>query len=154
MGKITTISRLKKEIACLRKKRKILVFTNGCFDILHPGHIKVLQQAKKKGDILIVGLNSDVSIKKIKGAYRPVLNEQARAQLLAALTPVDYVILFNEPTPYELLKKIKPDILVKGGDWDSSRIVGRNIVKKVYRVKLQPGYSTTAIIKKIQGIPR
>jgi len=153
MGKIKKISQLKKEIRRLQKQGKTLVFTNGCFDILHPGHLRILKQAKQKGDILIVGINSDSSVKKIKGPHRPVLDERARAELLACLTMVDYVVSFSEPTPYQLIQKIKPDILVKGGDWDSHRIVGRNLVKKLYRVKLYPGYSTTNIIKKIKKSP-
>lgn len=153
MTKIKKISQLQKEISRLRKKGRTIVFTNGCFDILHPGHVKILRQAKQKGDVLIVGLNSDLSIKKIKGPQRPILDERARAKVLSALAAVDYIITFNEPTPYQLIQKIKPDILVKGGDWDRSSIVGRDLVKKIYRVKICPGYSTTNIIKKIKSTP-
>jgi D-beta-D-heptose 7-phosphate kinase/D-beta-D-heptose 1-phosphate adenosyltransferase len=153
MKKIKKISQLQKEIVQLRKQGRTIVFTNGCFDILHPGHIKILRQAKQKGDVLIVGLNSDLSVKKIKGPQRPILDERARALVLSALAAVDYVITFHEPTPYQLIQKIKPDILVKGDDWDSSNIVGSNLVKKVCRVKLYPGYSTTDIIKKIKNTP-
>lgn len=150
MGKIKTISTLKTEISKLKKKGKKIVFTNGCFDLLHPGHLKVLSDAKKKGDVLVVGLNSDSSVKKIKSSGRPILDEKARAKILEALELVDFVILFKEQTPYNLIKKIKPDILVKGGDWGKDKIIGGNLVGKVYRIKLYPGYSTTDIINKIK----
>tara|TARA_B100000315_G_C14322370_1_gene471347 strand:+ start:221 stop:679 length:459 start_codon:yes stop_codon:yes gene_type:complete len=150
MGKIKTISTLKTEISRLKKKGKKIVFTNGCFDLLHPGHLKILSDAKKKGDILIVGINSDSSIKKIKPSGRPILDERARAKILEALELVDFVVLFKEKTPYNLIKKIKPDILVKGGDWGKDQIIGSDLVGKVYRIKLYPGYSTTNIINKIK----
>lgn len=150
MGKIKTLKNLVTEISRLKKSGKKIVFTNGCFDLLHLGHLKILLEAKAKGDILIVGLNSDSSIKKIKGLTRPILNQKTRSQLLINLNPVDYVILFKEDTPYNLIKAIKPDILIKGGDWIKGKIVGENLVKKVYRVKLYPQHSTTRIINKIK----
>ena len=150
MGKLKTPAFLSKEITRLKDRGKKIVFTNGCFDILHPGHLKILKQAKKFGDILIVGLNSDLSVRKIKGKKRPILNEKARAQILEAIDIVDFIVLFKEATPYLLIKKIKPDILVKGGDWKKQDIVGNDIAGKVCRVKIYPGYSTTAIINKIK----
>ncbi len=150
MGKVLTAKALVKEISKLKKSGKTIVFTNGCFDILHPGHIKVLKQAKNKGDILVVGVNSDFSIKKIKGASRPILDQKSRTILVSNIVWVDYVVLFNQDTPYALIKKIKPDILVKGGDWTKKNIVGSDITAKVYRVKLAPGISTTKIIEKIR----
>ena len=149
LHKLKNISSLKKIIKEYKEKGQTIVFTNGCFDIIHPGHIKVFKSAKSHGDILVVALNSDSSIKKLKGPRRPILNQKARAQIISALEFVDYVILFNEATPYALIKKVQPDILVKGGDWKIKNIVGRNVVKKVIRVKPDKNYSTTAIINKI-----
>ncbi len=134
----------------MRNKHKKIVFTNGCFDLIHPGHIKILKTAKKTGDILIVALNSDNSVKKIKGPKRPILNEKARATILESIGVVDYIILFNQKTPYELIKALKPDILVKGGDWKENEIIGADITNKIYRVKIRPGYSTSKIIEKIK----
>ena len=150
MGKIKNLKSLEADISSLKRKGKKIVFTNGCFDILHLGHLKILKEAKSKGDILVVGLNSDASIKKIKGPSRPIVNQRTRAKLLANMIGVDYVIIFNQATPYNLIKKIKPDILVKGGDWKQEKIVGNELVKKVYRVKLCLGHSTTSIINKIK----
>ena len=150
MGKIKNSKDLKKDILQLKRKGKKIVFTNGCFDILHLGHLKILKEAKQKGDILIVGLNSDSSIKKIKGPKRPIVDQKTRAMLLSNIIGVDYVVIFNEATPYNLIKKINPDILVKGGDWKKDKIVGSDLIKKVYRVKLCLGHSTTQIINKIK----
>ncbi len=150
INKLKPLSVLKRIISQLKKQNKRIVFTNGCFDLIHPGHIKVLREAKSKGDILIVGLNSDSSVRKIKGGSRPILNEKARIEVLSALEFVDYIILFKSPTPLILIKALKPDYLVKGGDWQGNRIVGREYVKRVYRVKLYPKYSTTKIIQKIK----
>lgn len=150
MDKLKSLPALKKIVEKIKKKRKTVVFTNGCFDLLHPGHIKIFQQAKKKGDILVVGLNSDCSVKKIKGEQRPILNEKARSFILSSLEDVDYIVLFDEDTPYRVIKTLAPDYLVKGGDWKLSEIIGREFVKKVFRVKLSPGYSTSGIIEKIE----
>jgi len=117
---------------------------------MHPGHVKVFKEAKGKGDILIVGLNSDISIKKIKGPGRPILNQIARADVLSAIQYIDYLVVFNESTPYQLIKTLKPNILVKGGDWGKDEIVGRDIVDEVIRIKPIKKYSTTLIINKIQ----
>ncbi len=140
-------------IRTLRTNRRRIVFTNGVFDILHYGHVDYLTKAKKLGDILIVGLNTDSSVKKFKGKNRPIQNEKDRALILAALRPVDYVILFSEETPERLIKMIKPDILVKGADYKISEIVGAEFVKSyggtVKRIKLVKGRSTTGIIGKL-----
>jgi len=135
----------------LRQKRagKKIVFTNGCFDVIHAGHIKVFNQAKAKGDILILGLNSDASIRRIKGPERPIVDQASRAAVLAALEPIDFIVLFDQDTPYETIKALRPDYLVKGGDWDKTKIIGAQLVKKVFRVKLVKNLSTTSIIKKI-----
>ena len=114
----------------LRSENKKVVFTNGCFDILHAGHIDYLSKSKKLGDILIVGVNSDSSIKRIKGDKRPIMNEVDRAFILSNLKPVDYVILFDENTPAEIIDQIIPDILVKGADWEVAKIIGREVVEK------------------------
>lgn len=137
-----------------RNARK-LVFTNGCFDLLHPGHIQSLEAARELGDLLIVGLNSDESVRALKGPGRPVLPEQERAEILAALECVDAVVIFSEPTPREIIAALLPDILVKGGDWPGDQIVGREEIEavggKVERVAVLPGYSTTEILKKIRA---
>jgi D-beta-D-heptose 7-phosphate kinase / D-beta-D-heptose 1-phosphate adenosyltransferase len=135
----------------LKSKRKKIVFTNGCFDLLHSGHIKYLEEAKSFGDILILGLNSDKSIKILKGENRPINNEIDRAQIIAALESVDYVIVFDEEDPYELIKEIKPNILVKGGDYKNKNVVGEDIVDKLQIVKFHKNQSTTKLITKIIG---
>ena len=140
-------------IAGLKRRGKKIVFTNGCFDLLHYGHVKYLADAKKIGDILVVAINSDASVRKIKGSKRPIVNERDRLSLIAALESVDYVLLFNEDTPLEVIEKIKPDILVKGADWARDKIAGSSIVLgaggKVATIKLVRGRSTTNLIKKI-----
>lgn len=114
----------------LKSENKKVVFTNGCFDILHSGHIDYLSKSKKLGDILIVAVNSDSSIRRIKGDKRPIMNEGDRAFILSNLKPVDYVVLFDEDTPAEIINKIVPDILVKGADWEIAKIIGRDVVEK------------------------
>ena len=155
MGRVVELSELKREISKIRKEKKKIVFTNGCFDILHLGHIHLLKKAKKLGDVLIIGLNSDSSVKKIKGEERPIKDENTRAQILASLEMVDFVVIFKEKTPLRLIKSIRPDVLVKGGDWKESEIVGADFVKsykgKVKRIKYLKGHSTTQIIKRIKG---
>lgn len=131
---------------------KTTVFTNGCFDIIHPGHIDILFQAASLGDILIVGLNSDASVRRLKGPGRPVQDETARAAVLAALKPVDYVVIFNEDTPLELIKGLKPGILVKGSEYSEDEIVGSGIAGRTVRINMLPGYSTSNIINKISGL--
>jgi len=151
--KIKSLSEIKKIVQNFKKQGKKIVFTNGCFDLLHYGHVKYLESAKKKGDILIVGLNSDNSVRKIKGKNRPIINENDRARIIAALESVDYVVLFNEETPLKLIKLIKPDILVKGGDWKKSEIVGKDFVisygGSVKILKYIKNHSTSNLIKKI-----
>lgn len=133
-----------------RAEGKKIVFTNGCFDILHAGHVSVLEFSRSKGDALVVGLNSDASVKRLKGPSRPVNTQADRALVLAALQAVDAVCVFEEDTPYELIKLVQPDVLVKGGDYKPSEIVGREFAKKVVRFALLKGRSTTNIIKKVR----
>lgn len=135
----------------LKREGKKIVFTNGCFDIIHRGHIKLLREAKKLGDILIVGLNSDNSIKRLKGSSRPINKLSDRIEVLSAIEYVDYIVVFKEDTPYELIKSIKPDYLVKGGDYKVEEVVGREFAKKVVLVKFLNGRSTTNIIKAIEN---
>jgi len=149
MRKLKDLKTLKRIIRRQKRAGKKIVFTNGCFDIIHAGHIKVFNQAKAKGDILILGLNSDASIKRIKGPKRPIVDQACRAAVLAALEPIDFIVIFDENTPYETIKTLQPDYLVKGGDWDKTKIIGSKLVKKVFRIKLVKGLSTTNIIKKI-----
>lgn len=134
-----------------------VVFTNGCFDLLHPGHIETLERARALGDALIVGLNSDASVRELKGAGRPVICEAERAELLAALECVDGVVIYGEPTPRETIAAILPDILVKGGDWPGDQIVGRAEVEgaggQVVSIPVVPSYSTTAIVQKVRELP-
>lgn len=136
-------------------KDKKVVFTNGCFDIIHRGHVEYLEKAKSLGDILIVGLNDDKSVNELKGIDRPINNEGDRARVLLALRSVDEVIIFGEETPIELINIIKPDVLVKGGDWAVEDIVGHEFVLgnggEVFSLPFSKGYSTTNIIKKIKG---
>jgi len=151
MGKIIS----QKEASLIskeeKKKGRRVVFTNGCFDIIHRGHIELLRQAKARGDILIVGLNSDSSVGEIKGNAHPIIDEESRVVILSSIIHVDYVVIFNEKTPYSLIKMVRPDVLVKGEDWSEEEIVGRDVAGEVVRVKLVPGYSTTEIIKKIMS---
>ena len=133
---------------------KIVVFTNGCFDVIHPGHTYILERAKALGDVLIVGLNSDASVKRIKGLSRPIFNQNDRAEILTALKSVDYVTIFEEDTPLKLIEFFRPDVLVKGGDWPVEKIVGYDFVASyggmVKSIPYIQGYSTTHIIEKIQ----
>ena len=130
-----------------------IVFTNGVFDILHPGHVRYLQAARAHGDLLIVGLNSDASVRRNKGPKRPINSQEERAEVLAALACVDAVSVFDEDTPAEIIRRVQPDVLVKGADWPTDQIVGRDTVEarggQVVLEKVEPGYSTTAIIEKI-----
>ena len=136
-----------------RRRGRKIVFTNGCFDLLHPGHTGYLGAARKLGDLLVVGLNSDASIRRLKGEKRPVMPEWARAKLLLALKAVDYVIIFDEDDPYALIERPRPEVLVKGGDWDPERIIGADLVRErggeVCSLPLVEDFSTTLIIEKI-----
>jgi D-beta-D-heptose 7-phosphate kinase/D-beta-D-heptose 1-phosphate adenosyltransferase len=127
-----------------------IVFTNGCFDILHKGHIKYLKKSKELGDYLIVAINADQSVQKLKGKNRPINNQEDRALVLEAIKYVDKVIVFNEDTPYQLIKKIKPDIITKGGDYTEKEVVGNDIAKVVI-IPYVDGYSTTGIVNAIKG---
>jgi len=153
MRKIKSLKSLKRELAKLRKQGKKIVFTNGCFDILHYGHAKYLQDSKAKGDILVVAVNSDSSVRKIKGKNRPIVDEANRLKLLASLESIDYLTLFKETTPLKIIKAVKPDILIKGADWKKNKIIGSDLVEayggKVSTIKLVKGFSTTNLIKKI-----
>lgn len=133
-----------------------IVFTNGCFDILHSGHVDYLEKAHGLGDFLVVGLNSDQSVQRLKGPGRPVNPAPDRARVLAGLACVDFVLVFEEDTPYELIKAVRPHVLIKGGDWPVHRMVGRDIVEglggEVFSLELTPGYSTTGIISRIKNV--
>ncbi|MFA5805127.1 MAG: D-glycero-beta-D-manno-heptose 1-phosphate adenylyltransferase, partial [Melioribacteraceae bacterium] len=147
---IYELAEIRKE---LKLQNKMVVFTNGVFDILHAGHVDYLTRAKSKGDILIVAVNSDSSVKRIKGELRPIVPQNERAFIISSLKPVDYVIIFDEETPYEIIKNIMPDVLVKGSDWSVENIVGRDIVEatggKVETIEFTNDSSTTNIIKTV-----
>jgi len=151
--KIQSIARLQRIVGNLKRQGKKVVFTNGCFDILHVGHVRYLSKARETGDLLIVGLNTDRSVRTIKGEQRPIVSERERAEVLAALAIVDYVVLFDESDPLRLIAALKPDILVKGADWAKDEIVGRDVVEKgggkVVRIPLVPGSSSTNLIDRI-----
>ena len=149
--KIISPKEAKKIIEKKRAKGKRVVFTNGCFDILHRGHAYYLKEAKKLGDTLIVGLNSDESVKRLKGKSRPINNQEDRAYLLSALESVDYVVIFNEDTPYDLIKEIKPDILVKGADYKGKEVVGSDLVDEVKLIDFVEGKSTTNIVNRARS---
>jgi rfaE bifunctional protein nucleotidyltransferase chain/domain len=148
-SKFVTAGHLAAILARRRLKGDTVVFTNGCFDLVHAGHVAVLEKSRALGDCLVVGLNSDASMRGLKGPGRPLVDQRNRARLLGAMACVDYVVVFNDPTPAALIKRLKPDILVKGGDYKVEDIVGREDVKKVVRIPLVKGLSTTALIGKI-----
>jgi rfaE bifunctional protein nucleotidyltransferase chain/domain len=145
-----------QKISRWRNSGDKIVFTNGCFDILHTGHLDYLEQAKLQGDRLVIGLNSDDSVKRLKGPERPLNNNDSRSRALAALSFVDAVVFFSEDTPYELISTVKPDILVKGGDYLADKIVGSDIVKEnggeVRTIPFTEGFSTTSFIERIKSI--
>ena len=151
MTKILDLPTLAKRLQQDRSDGKKIVFTNGCFDILHRGHAAYLREAKKLGDKLVVGLNSDASVRQLKGEARPINTEDDRAYLLESLACVDYVIIFTEDTPYELLSHVHPDVLVKGGDYQIEEVVGREFAKEVKLIHFLEGYSTTNTIERMQG---
>lgn len=140
--------------ATLRAERKRIVFTNGVFDILHPGHVRYLAEARTHGDALVVAVNSDRSVRAIKGPERPINPEQDRAEVLASLACVDAVVVFDEDDPHAIISALQPDVLVKGADWAADRIIGRDVVEarggEVVRIRFAPGFSTTSIIEKIK----
>lgn len=144
------------QIQKLQKSGKKIVFTNGCFDVLHVGHVRYLAEARALGDALVVGLNSDASVRRLKGQRRPVVSEKERAEVLQSLRSVDFVLLFSEDTPLQLIQKVKPDILVKGGDWKAKDIVGSDFVLKrggrALSLSFVKGRSTTSLLKTIQKL--
>lgn len=149
---------LAKRIEELKGRGSRIVFTNGCFDILHLGHVRYLERARSLGDILVVAVNADASVRRLKGSGRPVLPESDRSEVVAALHCVDYVTVFDEDTPLEVIEELRPDVLVKGGDWAKEKIVGRQSVEarggQVVTIEFEQGYSTTGIIERIQGTGR
>jgi len=152
-GKVIKLDALKKLRKRWRAQKKKMVFTNGCFDLIHPGHIRYLQEARAAGDLLVVGLNSDGSVRKIKGKKRPVIPGKDRAEILCALRFVDYVVFFGEDTPGKLIAALAPDVLIKGADWELDKIVGADLVLKkggaVKQIKFAKGYSTSGIIDEV-----
>jgi rfaE bifunctional protein nucleotidyltransferase chain/domain len=153
MGRIVSQEALLQLVGREGRGSRRIVFTNGCFDLFHPGHVRLLEEARSLGDALVVGLNSDASVRRVKGGSRPLIPEMERAEVLAALAAVDLVVLFDEDTPREIIARLLPDVLVKGADWGANEIVGRAEVEasggKVVSIPLQPGYSTTRILQKI-----
>jgi len=153
-SKVKTVRQLKSILARLRRKGERIVFTNGCFDLLHIGHLRYLQRARRHGDRLVVAINSDRSVRKIKSPPRPLLPQAERAEVLAALSCVDYVTVFNEPDPLAVITALQPDVLIKGSDWGHNKIIGREAVERrggrVRRVPLVKGISTTRLIEKMR----
>ena len=150
---ITGLTPLKRIVSHLRRQGKTIAFTNGCFDILHLGHVRYLESAKKPNRILIVAINSDSSVRRIKGRKRPIISQNQRAGVIAALHCVDYVTIFSQATPYRLIKALEPDVLIKGADWKTRDVVGSDVVRsyggKVELIKYLNGFSTTNILKSI-----
>jgi rfaE bifunctional protein nucleotidyltransferase chain/domain len=153
--KVVDRKTLKEKVDSLRLAGKVVVFTNGCFDLMHIGHIRLLQKARKQGDCLVVAVNSDSSVRRIKGPDRPKNPEKERAEVLAALGCVDWVTIFDESDPLDLIKLLKPDVLVKGADWPAEEIVGASEVREsggqVLRIPLEPGISTSALFERIRS---
>ena len=153
-GKLKSVGELSEIAAQARAKRKTVVFTNGCFDLLHRGHVHMLREAKAQGDLLIVAMNSDSSVKAIKGPRRPIMPEIDRVELIAAMEMVDYVVVYDEPDPYDLIVAIRPNVLAKGGDWSPDKIIGADIVERdggrVAVIPYLEGFSTTEIIERIK----
>ena len=153
LSKIVKLKDLVQKISTLRESGRTIVFTNGCFDILHVGHVRYLAAARSEGDVLVVGLNSDDSTRSIKQENRPIVSQDQRAEVLAGLECVDYITVFNEPDPLKLIQALKPDVLVKGSDWKEEDIIGADVVKegggKVVRVDVVPDISTSRIIQRI-----
>jgi D-beta-D-heptose 7-phosphate kinase/D-beta-D-heptose 1-phosphate adenosyltransferase len=156
MGKIVSQDELILLIAPEKRNGRRIIFTNGCFDILHPGHVRCLAQARALGDLLVVGVNSDQSVRGNKDTGRPLVPQNDRAEVLAALSSVDYVTIFDEPTPRGLIARVLPAVLVKGADWELNDVVGREEVEaaggRVVSIPLVPGYSTTSLVQKIRQI--
>jgi rfaE bifunctional protein nucleotidyltransferase chain/domain len=146
------LKRLKDLVAVLKRERKKIVFTNGCFDVLHAGHVDYLEKARALGDVLIVGMNSDSSIRRIKGEKRPIVPENYRARVLIGLKAVDYVFIFDDDTPFKVIKTVKPHVLVKGADWELEKIIGREFAERVERIPFEYDISTTKIIEKVVSL--
>ena len=156
MQKVLGRRALVRRVGTWRRRRERIVFTNGCFDLLHPGHVRYLRAARRLGNRLVVGLNSDASVRRLgKDPRRPIVPQAARAEVIAALEMVDAVTIFDEDTPLELIRVVQPDVLVKGGDWQPAQIVGRDVVQarggRVRSLPFVPGYSTTALVQRIAG---
>jgi rfaE bifunctional protein nucleotidyltransferase chain/domain len=153
-SKIVGRAALERRLRALRRAGKRIVFTNGCFDLIHAGHVRYLRAARRLGDVLVVGLNSDASVRRLKGPQRPLVPQRARCEVMAALEMVDLVTVFAQDTPYELIARVQPDVLVKGGDWRPDHIVGADLVRaRGGRVRALPfarGYSTTALVERIR----
>ena len=151
--KLKELGELKEILNQRRNAGKQIVFTNGCFDILHAGHVRYLTAARREGDLLVVGLNSDRSVQRIKGPARPLVPQQQRSEVLAGLWCVDFIVIFNEPDPLQVIQSLRPDVLVKGDDWPDDRIIGADVVTsgggKVVRIPVVPGISTSRIIERI-----
>ncbi|HUJ41193.1 MAG TPA: D-glycero-beta-D-manno-heptose 1-phosphate adenylyltransferase [Candidatus Acidoferrales bacterium] len=156
MGQVVSQDELILHVERARCNGRRVVFTNGCFDLLHPGHIRCLEQARALGDLLIVAINSDTSVRRMKGTGRPVMPQEERAEVLAAMAAVDYVTVFEEDTPQQIIARLLPDVLVKGGDWGPDQIVGRAEVEaaggRVVSIRLEPGFSTTGILERIRKV--
>jgi len=150
--KIKGREELAKIIEGLKREGKRIVFTNGCFDLLHAGHVTYLEEAREFGDVLVVGVNSDSSVRRIKGSGRPIVSLEQRMAVLAALEAVDYVVPFEEDTPYELIALLRPNILVKGGDWRAEEVVGRELVEEVRIIPYLEGVSTTELIARVKTL--
>jgi rfaE bifunctional protein nucleotidyltransferase chain/domain len=154
MGGMDSLPEILREREQWRADGRVVVLTNGCFDILHPGHVALLERARAEGDVLVVALNGDASVRRLKGPTRPVLPERERAETLRALECVDRVVVYGEDTPLEVVKTLRPDVLVKGADWGEDAIVGREEVEadggRVVRVPLVPGRSTTTILEQVR----
>jgi D-beta-D-heptose 7-phosphate kinase/D-beta-D-heptose 1-phosphate adenosyltransferase len=151
---LRTLAELAREREAWKAEGRRVVFTNGCFDLLHPGHLVLLESARAAGDVLVVGINSDASVRALKGKGRPVVPEGERAEVLSALEPVDRVLIYDEPTPLETIRALQPDVLVKGADWAEDAIVGRDVVEaaggRVVRVELLPDKSTSALLDRVR----
>lgn len=155
LGQVVSQNELILRVAEEKRNGRRVIFTNGCFDLLHPGHVECLEKARALGDVLVVGVNSDASVRGLKGGDRPLVPQDDRARVIAALAAVDYVTIFDEPTPRKLIAAFLPDVLAKGGDWAPDQIVGREEVEaaggRVVSIPLAPGYSTTGLIERIRN---
>ncbi len=153
---VVTLDDAARRVADWRREGKRVVFTNGVYDILHPGHVRYLEHARAEGDVLVVGVNSDRSVRANKGPARPINPDQERAELIAALSAVDLAVVFDEDTPHDIISRLLPDVLVKGADWAADQIVGRDVVEahggRVVRAQVEEGYSTTAIVERIRAL--